>query len=191
MSNSGSGNINNGDEDDDQKLLWKYITKGDKTSGGGGNVRWQCNFCHERKQGTYTRVRAHLLKLPNKGIESCKKVKQSDISEMKKLEEEAKQRALSFAPKRVPLPPNTSGLQNVDSKKRKMSIDSNLISKAFNLKARDQLHAEIARMFYTAGLPFNLARNPYYVSSYVFAANNAISGYLPLGYNMLRTTLLQ
>ncbi|XP_058005468.1 uncharacterized protein LOC131181423 [Hevea brasiliensis] len=41
------------------------------------------------------------------------------------------------------------------------------------------------------GLPFNFARNPYYVSSYSFTANHALGGYVPSGYNKLRTTLLQ
>ncbi|CAL5365301.1 unnamed protein product [Camellia sinensis] len=65
------------------------------------------------------------------------------------------------------------------------------IEKAFNMKDREQLHFEIARKFYSGGVPFNLARNPYYVSSYTFAANHNIPGYLPPGYNLLRTTLLQ
>ncbi|KAL6960515.1 hypothetical protein U1Q18_052485 [Sarracenia purpurea var. burkii] len=72
-----------------------------------------------------------------------------------------------------------------------MGTEQSSIMKAFNLKDRDQLHAEIARMFYSAGLPFNLARNPYFASSYTFAANHNIAGYLPPGYNMLRTTLLR
>ena len=46
-------------------------------------------------------------------------------------------------------------------------------------------------MFYTGGLPFNFAGNPYYRSSYSYAATYCIQGYVPLGYNGLRTTLLQ
>ncbi|GAV59120.1 DUF659 domain-containing protein [Cephalotus follicularis] len=49
----------------------------------------------------------------------------------------------------------------------------------------------IARMFYLAGLSFNLARNLYFQSAFTFAANHNIAGYLPSGYNLLRTTLLQ
>jgi len=51
------------------------------------------------------------------------------------------------------------------------------------------LDATIARMYYFAGLSFNVARNPYYQESYTFAANHSISGYVPPGYNKLRTTL--
>ncbi|XP_059630555.1 uncharacterized protein LOC132273591 [Cornus florida] len=75
-----------------------------------------------------------------------------------------------------------------EPRKRKTS---SAIEKAFNLGARDELHSEIARMFYSAGLTFHLARNPHYVASYTYASNNGISGYIPPGYNLLRTTLLQ
>jgi len=34
------------------------------------------------------------------------------------------------------------------------------LEKSFNLSDRDTLRAVIARMFYSIGLPFNLARNP-------------------------------
>jgi len=53
------------------------------------------------------------------------------------------------------------------------------------------LDSRIARMFYTGGLPFNFARNPYYRNSYAYAATHSIPGYVPPGYNALRTTLLQ
>ncbi|GAV60090.1 DUF659 domain-containing protein [Cephalotus follicularis] len=46
-------------------------------------------------------------------------------------------------------------------------------------------------MFYSGGLSFNLARNPYYVRSYISCANRMIPGFVPSGYNALRTTLLQ
>ena len=46
-------------------------------------------------------------------------------------------------------------------------------------------------MFYTGGLPFNFARNPYYCNSYTYTATHSILGYVPHGYNALKTTLLQ
>ena len=62
--------------------------------------------------------------------------------------------------------------------------------RAFDISTRNQLDQEIARMFFIGGLPFNLARNPHYLRSYSFAANNSLPGYIPPGYNKLRTTLL-
>ncbi|GAV70795.1 DUF659 domain-containing protein/Dimer_Tnp_hAT domain-containing protein, partial [Cephalotus follicularis] len=55
----------------------------------------------------------------------------------------------------------------------------------------EHLDYEIVTMFYSAGLPFNLARNPYFQSTFTYAANHNIVMYLPPGYNLLRTTLLQ
>ena len=53
------------------------------------------------------------------------------------------------------------------------------------------MDSRIARIFYTGGLPFNFVRKPYYRNSYAYAATHSIPGYVPLGYNALRTTLLQ
>jgi hypothetical protein len=44
-------------------------------------------------------------------------------------------------------------------------------------------------MFYTSGLSFNLANNPHFRKSYILASK--ISGYVPPGYNPLRSRLLQ
>ncbi|XP_030964335.1 uncharacterized protein LOC115985534 [Quercus lobata] len=78
----------------------------------------------------------------------------------------------------------------VDGKRRKVTGISP-IEKAFQNTARHELDSRIARMFYTGGLPFNFARNPYYRNSYAYDATHSIPGYVPLGYNALRTTLLQ
>ncbi|XP_077251746.1 uncharacterized protein LOC143890963 [Tasmannia lanceolata] len=124
---------------------------------------------------------------------------------MQRFEEEFKERMKQNAPKRMPLPPSSSSGSlscpsnmsvppSFDLKRRKTSGPSGSVSaieKAFNMAARDHLHGEIARMFYSDGLPFHLAKNPHYASSYSYAANIPISGYLPPGYNLLRTTLLQ
>ena len=54
------------------------------------------------------------------------------------------------------------------------------IEKAFQTTARHELDSRIARMFYTSGLPFNFARNPYYRNSYAYDATHSIPGYVPL-----------
>ncbi|GAV69774.1 LOW QUALITY PROTEIN: DUF659 domain-containing protein/Dimer_Tnp_hAT domain-containing protein, partial [Cephalotus follicularis] len=71
------------------------------------------------------------------------------------------------------------------------SVSGSAIEKAFNKSESEHLDYEIARMFYSAGLPFNLARNPYFQFAFTYAANHNIAGYLPPGYNLLRNTLLQ
>lgn len=193
-SSSGSINSSSSAKTTEQGYLWKYVTRVERLGDGGGNCRWVCSFCSEEKQGSHTRLRAHLLKLPRNGISVCKKVSDASIAEMKKIEDEATKKALDGLPKRVSLPTTTMFGSSTEPSgsnlfKRKKSSDSPL-GRAFDIQARDQLDAEIARMFYTGGLPFNLARNPYFVSSYTFAANHALGGYVPPGYNKLRTILL-
>ena len=62
------------------------------------------------------------------------------------------------------------------------------LTKAFRLEDRRECDAAVARLFYTSGLSFNVIRNPHYRESYTLASK--ISGYVPPGYNALRTTLL-
>jgi hypothetical protein len=40
--------------------LWTYVTKIKKSSGGGGNISFKCNYCQEIYKGSYSRVKAHL-----------------------------------------------------------------------------------------------------------------------------------
>ncbi|XP_061373651.1 uncharacterized protein LOC133315984 [Gastrolobium bilobum] len=105
------------------------------------------------------------------------------------------ERLKSNAPKNVPLPPSSVSVES-NSKKRRSgseggSSSRNLIERAFNVGVREELNHLIARMFYSAGLPFTLARNPYFQAAFTCVADNNIGGYLPPGYNSLRTTLLQ
>ena len=53
------------------------------------------------------------------------------------------------------------------------------------------MNSRIVRIFYRGRLPFHFARNPNYRNSYAYAATHNIPGYIPLGYNALKTTLLQ
>ncbi|CAL2254734.1 unnamed protein product [Prunus armeniaca] len=98
---------------------------------------------------------------------------------MKKLVRECEYRLKSAAPRQVSLP-NTAK----EEKENQWPLDI-----AFQKEAREQCDAEVARMFYTDGLSFHHARNPHYRNSYVLAST--LLGYVPLGYNALRTTLLQ
>ncbi|KAG5554066.1 hypothetical protein RHGRI_011813 [Rhododendron griersonianum] len=103
-------------------------------------------------------------------------------------------------PKNVPLPPPSTTIGGVggfrlegydpEPKKRKAAGNSPL-EKAMNMGARETSHSHIAHMFYSAGLPFHLARNLYFIATFQFTAQNNILGNVPPGYNLLRTTLLQ
>lgn len=139
----------------------------------------------------------HLMEL-GKGIVACAKVTAQDIAEMQKLLEEEKKKQAANTPKEVPLPPCVMSTmlscelyKGTDTRKRKEREVSSPLDKAFNTQGRNQLNAMIARFFYASGLPFHLARSPYYMSCFSYAANNSLAGYIPPGYNALRTSLLQ
>jgi len=66
-----------------------------------------------------------------------------------------------------------------------------MVEKSFNMGARKELNAIIARMFHSSGLSFNFARNPYYAMAFTYAANNPISGYIPHSIQLVEDPLLQ
>jgi len=59
-----------------------------KTFGGGNNVI-KCSLCDFSFNGSYTRVRAHLLQPKGERVRSCPKVSSSKLVEFKKLDNEA------------------------------------------------------------------------------------------------------
>ena len=56
----------------DEAPLWQYVIKVERPPGStvksGGNTHFKCNYCGGVFLGSYSRVKAHLLKIPNKGI---------------------------------------------------------------------------------------------------------------------------
>lgn len=63
---------------------------------------------HEREfTSSYTRVRAHLLKIIGQGLDVCQKVTQEDLVELRKLDAEAEKLKEQVLPKKVPLPPSS------------------------------------------------------------------------------------
>ncbi|XP_050387765.1 uncharacterized protein LOC126804047 [Argentina anserina] len=189
---------------DDKAPLWIYANKIEKMP-GGGSWRFQCKFCEKSFVGSHNRVATHLLKDGGKGIKHCLKVTPQQHANMSKLLNDCKQRVKNAAPRPVPLP-SSSRNASTSSLDYDMSYHSSIptssatepkkrrgmgtaLEKAFQNNSREQCDGEIARMFYTGGLSFNLARNPHYRLSYVRASS--LPGYVPPGYNALRTTLLQ
>ncbi|KAG6523798.1 hypothetical protein ZIOFF_013685 [Zingiber officinale] len=176
-----------GQEDiDDYSPLWKFVTKVEKA--GGGNVTWSCNIYTKAYKGSYSRVKAHLLKQKGAGIAGCAAVTMDQMKRMQQLMDDEELRKKNSKPKEVSLPSSSASsnmaskssfsgpMQNDDptlTKKRKRQLGP--LEKAFNLNARDELHSEIARLFYTGGLSFNIARNPHYVRAFSLATQRTIS----------------
>ncbi|XP_058750554.1 uncharacterized protein LOC131623560 [Vicia villosa] len=172
---------------DDNRPLWAYVTLLQNRNESKGNAKWRCNFCQVEYNGSYFRVKSHLLREKNKGIAICSQVTNEYLAEMQELQRNAQK----VEPVQVPLPTRTTSLNPpIDKNKKKRGSDGPL-SKAFNNEARDHLSSEIARLFYSAGMSFNVARNPYFISAFTYAANTYISGYIPPSYNAIRTSMLQ
>ncbi|KAM0822097.1 hypothetical protein ACQ4PT_071726 [Festuca glaucescens] len=167
--------------DDPKWPLWRYVQKVAKTGGGkGGNAKIICRLCNRDITGSYSRVKTHLLKLGDGGVKPCPKVTIDVLIQLKS--EQDKADASSNTPLNIPLPTDGNG----GGRKRKASA----IEASFDVDTRSKLDALIARMFYTAGLPFNLARNPWFRQAFMFAANSKLGGYVPPSYNKIRTSLL-
>nr|XP_023883711.1 uncharacterized protein LOC111996000 [Quercus suber] len=165
----------------DESPLWQYVTKVEippsASIKSGGNTYYKCNYCSIDNMGSYSRVKAHLLQISGKERERRSQIPLPSPP-------------LGRGPA-IPISPfrrqeGSDSTNPVDAKRRNSPLE-----KAFQNNARHDLDSKIARIFYTGGLPFNFARNPHYCSSYAYAAIHKISGYLPPGYNALRTTLLQ
>ena len=69
--------------------LWQYVTKLEKppssTSKSSGNTQFKCNYCGGIFLGSYSRIKAHLLKISNKGIRARIKVTASHRLEMQRM----------------------------------------------------------------------------------------------------------
>ena len=127
----------------------------------------------------------------------CTKVSNEYLAEMQQLDEMSKEAEQKRKPKLVSLPTQSSNISSYIStppsqpyEKRKLPGNSTL-DKSFNNQCREHLDFLFARAFYSAGLPFQLAKNPYFIEMIKYAANNNLAGYIPPDYNKLRITLLQ
>ncbi|KAL0690949.1 hypothetical protein Bca4012_090628 [Brassica carinata] len=132
-SQGSSDNIENASE---EAPLWNYVTKLEKSGAKGSTWKFKCNICNKDRQGSYSRIRAHLLGIKNQGIAICKKVTRSQKAEMQKLEDEFEKKINECGSRAVPLPCESSET-NPASKKRK-SADSAIV-RAFGIEVKDQL----------------------------------------------------
>jgi len=67
--------------------LWRYVSKLRKTPGDENNMI-KCSLCDFSFNGSYTRVRAHLLRITRGGVRICANVTPSKLVEFKKLDNE-------------------------------------------------------------------------------------------------------
>ncbi|GJM88454.1 hypothetical protein PR202_ga04515 [Eleusine coracana subsp. coracana] len=168
--------------------LWDHVLVTERAP-SGGNTRWVCKYYNYNGYSSYTRVEAHLLQIKNKGVGTCPKVSfemltelRNEVQRCKELVERAKSRTVPMPT--VPAPRDSSG--NKKSKRGPVCA----LEKTWATQDRKHLDALIARSFYSAGVPFNFARNPYLREAFSFATSRTLTGYQMPGYNKLREGLL-
>ena len=117
VSGSGSGSVSFSIPNENAGLLWNYVTKLDKRGEVGGTWNFKCNFCGESRNGSYSKVKAHLLQVKGQGIAICKKVARQDRIEMTRAEEEFERKKKESGAKDVPLPCQSQSELDSSSKK--------------------------------------------------------------------------
>nr|XP_011468503.1 PREDICTED: uncharacterized protein LOC101312950 [Fragaria vesca subsp. vesca] len=145
-----------------------------------------------------------LRRLKSAGL--VEEVAGGSVTSITKLVKDCKERIANREARQVPLPSSTKGSSaargsssfvsygdytrapTTAAEGKKRRAVGGAIEKSFQNESREECNGEIARMFYTSGLSFNLARNPHYRNSYFRVST--LSGYVPPGYNAIRTTLL-
>ncbi|XP_074342653.1 uncharacterized protein LOC141680284 [Apium graveolens] len=175
------------------------MTKTAKSGGRSRNAKIKCNFCNFKFTGSYSRVKAHLMRI--KGlVQICAKITPQIFCELQRELAEKEERR---KPIDISLPPSSqtqlcssawgggANKLQMDGLKRKAIESNNPIQKAYNMDLRAQLDSEIARALYSRGLPFHYARNPHYNKSYTMASKFNLSSYISPTYNALCTTFLQ
>ena len=90
------------------------MTKVEKPPGAcvkkGGNTYFKCNYCGVVYLGSYFRVKAHLLKINNKGIKACHIMTSSHRQEMQRMHDQVENNELEREERsRIPLPPPLLG----------------------------------------------------------------------------------
>ncbi|KAL5659426.1 hypothetical protein ACJX0J_032589 [Zea mays] len=149
---------------DEKKPLWRYAKILERTGKGlGGNVRIRCRLCNHVWNGRYSRVKAHLLKITGLGVKFCRVVTVHVLEQLKAEVAAASAVADRTMPRDIPLP--------VEGNEKRKRRGVSAIESSFNLDVRRQLDELIARMFYTGGLLFNLARNPYFRKAFIIVSD--------------------
>ncbi|XP_026436701.1 uncharacterized protein LOC113334729 [Papaver somniferum] len=165
--------------------LWNYVEKQGKSDEGGGNNKIQCTICNYIFFGSYTRVKAHLLRIEGQGVKICEGIDPGSFEELKKLSEDADMRSQhTKTGSLIPLP----GVENYGTVARK---GDKAYGNLFNASARDKLDHTIGRFFFGCGIAFNNIRSPLFRDMIQCAANSNIVGYIPPSAQRLSTKLLE
>ncbi|PON75282.1 HAT, C-terminal dimerization domain containing protein [Trema orientale] len=127
------------------KWGWKHVSVFGGFDKGSGTKRWKCNHCNLRYNGSYSRVRAHLLGFSGVGVKSCPAIDRSLREAFQILEEER----LARRKKRI------SGSEKPGKRIRTSRPSGTCVSK-------EDVDDIVARFFYADGLNVNVVNSPYF-----------------------------
>ncbi|KAM7272464.1 hypothetical protein ACFE04_027127 [Oxalis oulophora] len=156
------------------KWGWEHVSVFGGFDRGSGTKRWKCNHCNLRYNGSYSRVRAHLLGFSGVGVKSCPAIDTSLREAFVILEEERLTR------KKKKTPGVTKG------SKRARTSQSMVTHKPSSKEDVDDI---LARFFYAEGLNVNIVNSTYFYEM-VKAISAFGSGYEPPPVDKLSNSFL-
>lgn len=128
------------------KWGWKHVSVFGGFDKGSGTKRWKCNHCNLRYNGSYSRVRAHLLGFTGVGVKSCPAIDRSLREAFQILEEER----LARKKKR------NSGNGKPGKRIRTSRPSLTCVTK-------EDVDDILARFFYADGLNIKVVNSPYFL----------------------------
>ncbi|KAJ8767768.1 hypothetical protein K2173_020708 [Erythroxylum novogranatense] len=125
------------------KWGWEHVTVFGGFHRGSGTKRWKCNHCNLRYNGSYSRVRAHLLGFSGLGVKSCPAIDRSQREAFQILEEER------LAKKKKKSPRNDKPSKHIQTSQP-------------SLVTKEDVDDAVARFFYASGLNIDVVNSPYF-----------------------------
>ncbi|XP_021899084.1 uncharacterized protein LOC110815562 [Carica papaya] len=129
------------------KWGWDHVSVFGGFDRGSGTKRWKCNHCNLRYNGSYSRVRAHLLGFSGVGVKSCPAIDRSLREAFQILEEERLARKKK---------------KNSGNGKPSKHIRASLASHSWKTTTKEDVDDNVARFFYADGLNINIVNSPYF-----------------------------
>ncbi|WVZ53029.1 hypothetical protein U9M48_004020 [Paspalum notatum var. saurae] len=114
--------------------------------------------------------------MKNKGVALCPNVSYEMLCDMRRKVQRCKELVERDRTCYVPLPTGPAPSNETTAMKKKRGSASAL-EKAWDLDNRRHLDALLARAFYSGGISFNFARNPYFREVISFACSHDLNGY--------------
>jgi len=114
--------VGENDPTDPRYPLWRHVKIIQSNGPSGGNTKSECLFCEKIISGSYTRVMAHLLKIPRQCVSICRKVIVPILEQLHREVAEA-EALVNGQPNNIPLPTQTgsAGTTSNKGKRRKQT----------------------------------------------------------------------